>query len=59
MLFDVANSNSRQKTREFDNPASAPDWTLPRKARRRSGAKRRTSGEAAKQSLRAHHRQNY
>jgi hypothetical protein len=39
--------NYEPRGREFDNPALAPGWTLPRVARWRSGAKRRTSGAAA------------
>jgi hypothetical protein len=40
-------------------PGAAPGWTSPRKARRRSGAKRRTRGpQASKQSVRAHYNQS-
>src|ERR1700730_5303179 len=47
LQFDVVIRTPGRKKAEFDNPASAPGWTLPRAARRRSGAKRRTSGAAA------------
>ncbi len=44
---EPSSSNRRHKTRPVRQPGAVPGWTPPRAARRRSGAKRRTSGAAA------------
>ena len=47
-------SSNRRDNKTVRQPGAAPGWTPPRKARRRSAAKRRTRGlQAPKQSVRA------